>query len=514
MIGLAYLAGIIASTFGTLALARRLNRLPTRGEVAPVIALLTTAFLLIDAAGIARGWFYTPAVATLGALPGSGPYGRGLPVEELFMLPFLALLTLTLQRMSRRATRAAATLTYSRAIAIAIALVIIAAITAVTSGAPEYTTVVATIAALGLVLAAPLLAADRSAVITLALLLALTAIFDNTLCAAGVFHYPLSARSGIEIGIAPIEDLIWALGFGSLTLVAGAWSQRSRGTAWRLLLASRPASWINTALPFLAGVVAAGAQAGGVSLLLLLLWWGVGYNAVLYGINDLYDRASDELNARKGGIEGALLQPRDLRALRALLACSATGGLLVAFTDASAAPFVVGAIALAALYSAPWFGRTRCIPILDAITSASHFLLPPLCGLALAVQFDAAWVAPLVAYGCWNAGNHLVGAIQDRTADRRAKLATSATLLGARLTALMAICAYLVASILLVANASGHGTGFAVAAALPLVNALSTTPLLREGTTVRDARAAWRRFMVLNVPIGAVASVLMIASWQ
>lgn len=513
MIGLAYLAGIIASGLGTLALARRLNRVPTRGEAAPVIALVTTAFLLLDVAGIARGWFYTPAVATLGTLPGSGLYGRGLPIEELFMLPFLALLTLTLRRMLRRGSRVAVTLTYSRASAITIALVVIAGAAAITSGAPEYTTAVATIAVLGLVLAAPLLAADRSAVFALALLLALTAIFDNLLCAAGVFRYPLGARSGIEIGVAPIEDLIWALGFGSLTLVAGAWSQRSQGTAWRLLLASRPASWINTALPFLAGVVAAGAQAGGVSLLLLVLWWGVGYNAVLYGINDLYDRASDALNPRKGGIEGALLQPGDLAALRALLAVGATGGLLVAFTEASAAPFVVGALALAALYSAPWFGRTRSIPILDAITSASHFLLPPLCGLALASQFDAAWVAPLVAYGCWNSGNHLVGAIQDRTADRRAKLATSATFLGARLTALTAICTYLVASILLAANAGDHGAGFAVAAALPLVNALSTAPLLRARASVRDARAAWRRFMVLNVPIGAVASVLLIASW-
>ena len=135
-------------------------------------------------------------------------------------------------------------------------------------------------------------------------------------------------------------------------------------------------------------------------------------------------------------------------------------------------------IALAILYSAPWFGRTRSIPILDAITSAAHFVLPPLCGLAIATQFDAAWRAPLVAYGCWNAGNHLLGAIQDRAADRRAGLATSATLLGPRRTALAAICAYLAASTALAANAGAHGMGFAVAAALPLVSALSTTPLL------------------------------------
>ena len=55
---------------------------------------------------------------------------------------------------------------------------------------------------------------------------------------------------------------------------------------------------------------------------------------------------------------------------------------------------------------------------------------------------------------------------------------------------------------------------FAVAAALPLVSALSTTPLLGARATVQSARAAWHRFMLLNVPMGAVASALLIASWQ
>ena len=514
MIGLAYLVGIVLSAVGTLSIARRLDRLPTLGHVAPAIALVSALFLAIDAAGIARGWFYTPAVATIVALPGAGPYGRGLPVEELFMLPFLALLTLTLQNIVRRTTRTIAPSAPGRAAVITIALSAVLCVAAIAAGAPEYTSAVGAIAVLGLGLAAPLLTREASAAKALAALLVLTALFDNLLCAAGIFQYPLDARSGIAVGLAPIEDLIWAVGFGGLTLVAGAWSERSNGSAWRLLLASRPASWINTALPFLAAILAGGSDNGGVSLLLLLLWWGIGYNVVLYGINDLYDRASDQLNPRKGGIEGALLRPRDLPALRALLALCATVGLLVALVDANAGPFVVAAIALAILYSAPWFGRTRSIPVLDAITSAAHFVLPPLCGLAIATQFDAAWRAPLVAYGCWNAGNHLLGAIQDRAVDRRAGLATSATLLGPRRTALAAICAYLAASTALAANAGAHGMGFAVAAALPLVSALSTTPLLGARATVQSARAAWHRFMLLNVPMGAVASALLIASWQ
>ena len=82
------------------------------------------------------------------------------------------------------------------------------------------------------------------------------------------------------------------------------------------------------------------------------------------------------------------------------------------------------------------------------------------------------------------------------------------------ITEVAAICAYLAASTALAANAGAHGMGFAVAAALPLVSALSTTPLLGARATVQSARAAWHRFMLLNVPMGAVASALLIASWQ
>lgn len=50
-----------------------------------------------------------------------------------------------------------------------------------------------------------------------------------------------------------------------------------------------------------------------------MIWWGVAYNLYLYGINDLYDLATDRKNPRKGGAEGALLQNGDLPTLRLLL---------------------------------------------------------------------------------------------------------------------------------------------------------------------------------------------------
>ena len=42
-------------------------------------------------------------------------------------------------------------------------------------------------------------------------LIALTAVFDNVMIAAGLFTYPEQHLSGLRIGLAPIEDFTYAL---------------------------------------------------------------------------------------------------------------------------------------------------------------------------------------------------------------------------------------------------------------------------------------------------------------
>src|SRR5690606_22426861 len=80
------------------------------------------------------------------------------------------------------------------------------------------------------------------------------------------------------------------------------------GTLGRLVLASRPLSWINTAYPFAAAYLL---TTGEVDLALVVgtLFFLIPYNLAMYGINDVFDHASDAANPRKGGVEGALLDP-------------------------------------------------------------------------------------------------------------------------------------------------------------------------------------------------------------
>lgn len=43
------------------------------------------------------------------------------------------------------------------------------------------------------------------------ILVALTAVFDNAMIAAGLFTYPEQHLSGVKIGLAPIEDFTYSL---------------------------------------------------------------------------------------------------------------------------------------------------------------------------------------------------------------------------------------------------------------------------------------------------------------
>lgn len=47
--------------------------------------------------------------------------------------------------------------------------------------------------------------------IAAAVLVVLTAVFDNLMIAAGLFTYPEEHLSGLRIGLAPLEDFAYAL---------------------------------------------------------------------------------------------------------------------------------------------------------------------------------------------------------------------------------------------------------------------------------------------------------------
>jgi len=281
------------------------------------------------------------------------------------------------------------------------------------------------------------------------------------------------------------------------------------GEATRQLLgSSRPVSWINTAYPFAAAYLLSG---GGITAELVIgtLFFLIPYNLLMYGINDVFDYESDLRNPRKGGIEGIVLSDRwhgvtlwasGLLALPFVVA-------LVAFGDLAST--LVLAVTLAAVvgYSAPGV-RLKERPVLDSMTSSTHFVGPAAFGLALA---DGAWTvtaaASLVAFFLWGMASQAFGAVQDVTADREAGIGSIATVLGAATTVRVAIGLYAAAGVVVLL--AGWPGALAGLLALPYI--LSILPFRSlPDDRCEEANAGWRRFLWLNQVTGFLLTLLFL----
>ncbi len=282
----------------------------------------------------------------------------------------------------------------------------------------------------------------------------------------------------------------------------------------KLFWSSRPVSWINTAYPF------AAAYFFNTHRLDDVFWIGtlfflIPYNLLMYGINDVFDYESDLRNPRKGGIEGALLDPKFHRPM-----------LLV--STLLPVPFVVYLVARGSLASDLWLAlflftvvaysakglRFKEKPLLDSITSSSHFFGPMIVGLAMA-GFDFGNPGALAvtgAFALWGVASHAFGAVQDVKADREANISSIATYFGARKTTRFAWLAYLAAGLLMVTT--GWPSLLASAAAVPYLVIVAPHWNITD-ETCESANAGWKNFIWLNYIAGFVVTMLLIyAYWS
>ncbi|GAB3190714.1 prenyltransferase [Nesterenkonia suensis] len=235
----------------------------------------------------------------------------------------------------------------------------------------------------------------------------------------------------------------------------------------------------------------------------------VPYNLALYGINDVYDYASDQANPRKGGAEGALLDVRHHRPLLVISAAAVLPFVVVLVLLGDPVSWAVLGVSLAALvaYSAPPL-RTKEIPVLDSLTSSLHFVTPAAYGLALVgADLDVVVVCALGAFLLWGMASHAFGAVQDIGPDRAAGISSIGTVFGARRTVRFALALWAAAGVIVI------GTGWPGALAGLLV--LPYVALALPHRSLTDAEAAqahrgWRHFLRLNYAAGAALTILLI----
>ena len=277
----------------------------------------------------------------------------------------------------------------------------------------------------------------------------------------------------------------------------------------QLLLASRPLSWINTAFPFAAAYLLTTGRVD-ATLVIGTLYFLIPYNLAMYGVNDVFDYESDLRNPRKGGAEGALLDPGLHR--RTLVAAAVTNVPFLVYLVVVGSPlsWLVLALSVFAVLAYSMRGlRFKEIPVLDSLTSSTHFVSPALYGLVLAgATFTPGLWLILAAFFLWGIGSHAFGAVQDVVPDREAGIASIATVFGAAGTTRFAITAWALAGVAMLAT-PWPGPVAALLALPYIATALPYWNLPDERASA--ANRGWRRFLWINYACGFVVTLLLIA---
>ncbi|WP_373308467.1 UbiA family prenyltransferase [Cellulomonas marina] len=196
---------------------------------------------------------------------------------------------------------------------------------------------------------------------------------------------------------------------------------------------SRPVLWINTIGSGVVGMWLTGTFLD-LRAVPVLLWLALPFNLLIYGVNDVYDQETDAANPRKGSLEGARIEPSEVRLIA--WGVAATNLPFLAWF-VLALPWQATAVALLyagvfVYYSAEPL-RFKARPFLDSLSNAAYAL--PLVLVPAALDETPVWPAAL-GLMAWSVAKHPFDAVQDIVEDREAGITTTAVRLGPRGTAL------------------------------------------------------------------------------
>jgi 4-hydroxybenzoate polyprenyltransferase len=237
---------------------------------------------------------------------------------------------------------------------------------------------------------------------------------------------------------------------------------------------------------------------------LFLVFFGFPANLFVYGVNDVFDYATDKENPKKQGYEALVLPSEHPAIWLAICIC-----LLPFLIGSFGAPrmFLIGLAGFMFFswsYSAPPL-RTKTRPFLDSVWNVLY-VFPGICALSLLSPqapfplpaFSAAWI--------WCMAMHAYSAVPDIASDRAAGIATIATHLGRQATLWSCLACHVAAGVL--AYLAGLGmVGLGLGSVYVGLMAVS----LRTRTD-EALMAYYRRFPLVNTVCGAILCLALFMS--
>ena len=265
-----------------------------------------------------------------------------------------------------------------------------------------------------------------------------------------------------------------------------------------LLRISRPRVGLGIALLFLGSALVVDGRPS-VAVVLGVLYFLAPYGLVLFGLGPV-DGADPLAVARAGRIRLAIAATNLPLLIAIVLLSGAAAGLALAL-----------AVGAAIAWSVPPL-RTKARPVVDAVTGAMLVALPAAAGFLVAglAVADLPWPA-LLAVGAWGVASYALRAIRDQTRDRAAGMATIATMLGGRWTAVVSLAGFALAATL---SATYGPLGALAALGLDLYLLLPAMVLLSThgdpAAEAAAARRAWSGFVGLDRLVGLWLALLLL----
>jgi 4-hydroxybenzoate polyprenyltransferase len=162
----------------------------------------------------------------------------------------------------------------------------------------------------------------------------------------------------------------------------------------------------------------------------ILIWVTLPFNLLIYGINDIFDQETDNINARKGGYEGAHISPNEVKPI--WWGVALTNIPFLAFFALTlpwqATAWMIAYSLFFLFYSAPPL-RFKARPYFDSFSNTDYAF--PLAFVPLALGKEPIWIA-VFALMAWSIAKHAYDAIQDIPQDSDTNIETTAVHFGVK----------------------------------------------------------------------------------
>ena len=273
----------------------------------------------------------------------------------------------------------------------------------------------------------------------------------------------------------------------------------------KFLKISRPRFWVYVAGPFwLSAAIFYPLGAHLSSILFFLFYFTFPANIFIYGVNDLYDRATDMLNEKKNSYEQVLNKSDDKKLIYIILISNLPFiiyGFMYLPTPAFVSLFVF--MLLAWQYSAPPL-RAKAKPFVDSLVSGFLYIVP--VGVSYGICTNTyPPVVPMLAGFLWSYAMHLYSAVPDIEADKMANIQTGATLFGKNTTLYVCGALYSLSAFI----AYFYIGYFAILAGLGYIYLIYIS--IRKHTSI-DVLSVYKIFPFFNTVVGGIIFAILLFS--